>query len=113
MAEDKRQAIRTALDAIPGAPANMTAETCIETTLLAEGWHLVSGADLPVARWNADKPRRCPSCHAVAIDVGRPRPWLVYSCCRCASRFARWPLLARLLPLAGVRCTEHKEARRG
>lgn len=107
---DKQQAIRSALDAIPASPGNMAAETCIEMTLLAEDWHVVSGAELPVTRWNADKPDRCPVCHAVAIDTGRPRPWLVYECCRCSARFARWPGLARLLPFAGVQCSEHRKA---
>lgn len=107
MAEDKAQAIRTALAAIPGSPGDMPAETCIETTLLAEGWHLVSGADLPVARRNADKPHHCPRCHVIALPWPRSS-WRVYSCCSCGTRFARWPLLARLLPLAGIRCTDHK-----
>lgn len=110
MSSDRQQAIRSALDAIPGSPPNMAAETCIEVTLLAEGWHVVPGAELPVARWNDDKPHRCPRCHAVAIDTGRLRPWLVYSCCRCSARFARWPWLARVLPFAGIRCSEHRKA---
>lgn len=113
MASDRKQAIRSALDAIPGSPPNMDAETCISVALLAEGWHVVPGGELPVTRWNADKPHRCPRCHAVAIDTGQPRPWLVYACCRCAARFARWPSLARFLPFAGVQCTDHKEAPRG
>lgn len=58
-------------------------------------------------RWNADKPHRCPDCHAVAIGSGTPRWWRVYTCCRCGSRFARWPHLARLLSDAGAACGEH------
>ena len=102
MAEDKRAAIRSALDAIPGAPATMTAEACIETTLMTEGYHLVPGSELPVAAWDPGRPRCCPRCGAVAIAAGRPRAWLVYSCGRCGAPFARHPLLAGLLPLAGA-----------
>ena len=29
--------------------------------------------------------------------------------CRCAARFTRWPVLARILPFAGIRCAEHRE----
>ncbi|MFD7541282.1 MULTISPECIES: hypothetical protein [unclassified Streptomyces] len=65
---------------------------------------------MPVARWNAGKRDRCPDCHTVAVDTGRPVWWRVYTCCRCATRFARWPRLARLLPDAGIRCTEHRPA---
>lgn len=58
----------------------------------------------PVRRWNADKPHRCPGCHAIAVST-RPPTWRhVYTCCRCATRFARWPKLARLLPGAGHTC---------
>jgi hypothetical protein len=106
VAEDKQDAIRAAIDAIPGSPANMPAETCIEIALQAEGFHVVPGAELPVNRWNADKKHRCPRCHAVTIDVGPPRSWRVYRCCRCATLFTRWPLLAWLLPDARVYCSE-------
>jgi hypothetical protein len=59
------------------------------------------------ARWNDDKKHRCPDCHAVAVDMERPSSWKVYTCCRCGTLFTRWPRLARLLPKAGVRCSEH------
>jgi hypothetical protein len=107
---DRYLAIRSALNAIPGRPSNMAAEVCVIITLEAEGFHIVSGAELPAARWNSDKRHRCPRCHAVAVDMGRPRSWLVYECCRCAARFTRWPRLAGLLPFAGIRCSEHREA---
>lgn len=111
MAEDRRQAIRAALAAIPGSPGDMPAETCIETTLLAEGWHLVSGADLGIARHDPGRPLRCPRCHAGA--AARAWSWQVHCCCSCGTRFARWPALARFLPFARNRCAEHGEARRG
>jgi len=60
------------------------------------------------ARWNFDKPHRCPDCHAIAIDLERPKPWRIYTCCRCGTRFTRWPHLAWLLPSAGIRCSEHR-----
>jgi hypothetical protein len=111
--DDKYAAIRSALDAVPGSPPNMTAEMCVSVTLEKQGFLIVPGGVLPAARWNSDKPHRCPRCHAVAVSMGRPRPWLVYQCCRCASRFTRWPALARILPFAGIRCAEHREAPRG
>ncbi len=61
-----------------------------------------------VLGWNSDKPHRCPACHAVAVDMGRPSRWRVYTCCRCEALFTRWPGLAWLLPKAGVRCAEHR-----
>lgn len=63
----------------------------------------------PVLRWNTDKHHRCPACHAVAIDMERPARRRVYTCCRCRTRFTRWPRLARFLPEAGIRCSEHQE----
>ena len=71
------------------------------------GFLILSGSRLPVTRWNDDKPHRCPWCHAVAVDLERPRRWRVYECCRCHARFTRFPWAARLLPFAGVRCSEH------
>lgn len=66
-----------------------------------------------VVRWNDDKPHRCPECHAVAVDMPLPlRSVWVYTCCRCYTRFARWPHLARLLPKAGIRCTQHRNTTR-
>ena len=61
----------------------------------------------PVIRWNTDKPHRCPDCHAVAVDMERPSKWRVYTCCRCATRFTRWPSLALVLRHVGIRCSEH------
>lgn len=58
-----------------------------------------------IRRWNADKPHRCPECHAVAIDMERPSRWKSYRCCRCGIRFARSPRLAGVLPYAGVMCS--------
>lgn len=58
-------------------------------------------------RWNRDKPHRCPNCHAVAVDMEKPKSWRVYTCCRCGTRFTRWPILAFALPHAGIRCSEH------
>lgn len=63
---------------------------------------------MTVHRWNDDKPHRCPKCHAIAVDMGRPTSWWVYTCCRCGAKFTRWPRLSRLLPKAGVRCSEHR-----
>lgn len=66
----------------------------------------------PIARWNFDKPHRCPACHAIAVDMDHPpKSWRIYTCCRCATRFTRWPRLGRLLPNAGIRCSEHRPAR--
>ncbi|MBO2461648.1 hypothetical protein [Actinomadura violacea] len=54
---------------------------------------------ITVRRWNADKAHRCPECHTV-VDTGAPATWrAVYECCRCRTRFARWPALAMVLPL--------------
>jgi len=80
----------------------------IMEALITAGYLVRSGAGLPITPWNVDKPHRCPLCHAVAIDMGRPRWWRVYTCHRCEGRFTRWPSLARLLPHAGVQCSEHR-----
>lgn len=64
-------------------------------------------------RWNTDKKHRCPTCHAVAVSTEIPRATRVYTCCRCATRFTRWPRLARLLSDAGVCCGEHTTVRAG
>jgi hypothetical protein len=68
---------------------------------------------MTVARWNADKKHRCPSCHSVAVSTERPSRWRVYTCCRCATRFTRWPRLWRLLPDTGICCEEHATIRQG
>lgn len=57
------------------------------------------------ARWNTDKRHRCPRCHAIAIDLERPRSLKVYTCCSCDGRFTRWPWLALILPKVGVVCS--------
>lgn len=64
-------------------------------------------------RWNTDKPHRCPACHAVAVSSESPRSTRVYTCCRCGTRFTRWPRLARLLSDAGICCGEHATVREG
>ncbi|PRX91930.1 hypothetical protein [Allonocardiopsis opalescens] len=63
-----------------------------------------------VERWDLDKPHRCPRCWACAV-VGRPRfrSLRVYTCCRCGTRFARWPRLARVLIWSPLLCGEHTE----
>lgn len=61
-----------------------------------------------VLRWNTDRPHRCPSCYAVAVDLERPRSTCVYTCCDCGVRFARWPFLGRVLRKAGVMCSVHR-----
>jgi ribosomal protein L37AE/L43A len=65
-------------------------------------------AALVVMHWNADKPHRCPSCHAVT-DPDRVAKWRIVTCCRCRARFTRLARLAAVLPQAGVVCPEHKE----
>ncbi|NRQ36007.1 hypothetical protein HII36_29860 [Nonomuraea sp. NN258] len=62
-----------------------------------------------VYRWNSDKPYRCPDCYAVAVNMEIPRWWRVYTCCKCGTRFTRWPVLARFLRDAGVQCSFHRE----
>jgi hypothetical protein len=54
-------------------------------------------------RWDDDKPHRCPYCNT-APDVGPPTSLAVYECCRCSTRYARWPRLAWLLPIR--RCAD-------
>lgn len=50
--------------------------------------------------WNADKPHRCPACHAVAVRWPNVAVWWRrYRCPNCAVTFARFPWLAWLLPL--------------
>jgi hypothetical protein len=58
--------------------------------------------------WNVDKKHRCPKCHAIIAHVVRyPSSWRVYRCCRCGTRFARWPRLAPLLPVTDCDSDEH------
>jgi hypothetical protein len=51
-----------------------------------------------VQRWNGDKPHRCPNCHSLA-DTGDPTWRALAVCCRCGTRYTRWPVLAPLLPV--------------
>lgn len=62
-----------------------------------------------VLAWNADKPHRCPACHASTVTAERPRWWRIYTCCHCPARFTRWPRLAPLLPNTGVRCNDQHQ----
>lgn len=55
-------------------------------------------------RWNIDKPHRCPECHSVAVAGDTPKSWRVYACCRCSTRFTRWPRIAWLLPFRADSC---------
>lgn len=116
---DPHEVIRSIL-AEPRRYANYRAseDTCREDQqaralrigLPQNGFLIIGGHRLPVTRWNDDKPHRCPWCHAVAVDMERPSRWRVYRCCRCRARFTRFPHLARWLPFAGVRCSEHRAA---
>ena len=57
---------------------------------------------------NTDKPHRCPACHAVAIPDGNAKRLLTgasVTCCRCGTRFTRWPWL--VLRHRGVVCHSH------
>jgi ribosomal protein L37AE/L43A len=58
-----------------------------------------------VVMWNADKPHRCPSCHASTVTIERPRERVVYTCCRCGTRFSSDP--NNETETAGVMCAEH------
>lgn len=91
-----------------GEDAKWRQSAYVMEALTAAGYLILRGDRLPAARWNVDKPHRCPRCHAVAVDLERPRWWRVYTCCRCGARFARWPWLAPVLNNAGVRCSEHR-----
>lgn len=65
-----------------------------------------------VHMWNTDKTWRCPVCHTVAIDIGKPKRWAMYECCnsKCGALFSRFPKLATLglVPDKGIQCSEHK-----
>lgn len=69
-------------------------------------WHLrLLGMRLwekpPIEFWNDDKPHRCPECHAIVVSGHEPTlletALALYECCRCGTRYARWPRLARRL----------------
>lgn len=72
-------------------------------------WAVSDQSREPAMRWDLDKRHRCPSCWAVAIDDRVPSKREVYQCCRCGRRFCAFPWLARVLPFAGVACSEHRE----
>ncbi|MDX2916245.1 hypothetical protein [Streptomyces griseiscabiei] len=56
----------------------------------------------PVIDWNSNKAYQCPQCrHDTVAD---PSHWEVYTCCNCATRFARFPRLQRFLRHVGVTC---------
>ncbi|MFF8932253.1 hypothetical protein ACF1AO_33875 [Streptomyces longwoodensis] len=56
----------------------------------------------PVINWNSHKPHQCPRCRHGT--VAEPSRWKVYTCCNCATRFARFPRLQRFLRQTGVTC---------
>lgn len=58
-------------------------------------------------RWNVDKRHRCPKCHAIVVHYATVSSWRAYVCCRCVTRFARWPRLAWLLPTRPCDSEEH------
>ncbi|MGW1290929.1 hypothetical protein ACWD4N_47145, partial [Streptomyces sp. NPDC002586] len=60
------------------------------------------GTPMPVIDWNSNKPHQCPHCHH--DTVANPSRWDVYTCCNCATRFARFPRLQRFLRHVGVTC---------
>ncbi|GAA1042131.1 hypothetical protein GCM10009566_42250 [Streptomyces murinus] len=55
-----------------------------------------------VIDWYSNKAYQCPQCHH--DTVAAPSRWEVYTCCNCATRFARFPRLQRFLRHAGVTC---------
>ena len=62
---------------------------------------------MTVISWDINKPHQCPRCH---VDtVGDVSGWKVYTCCNCATRFARLPRLQRFLPHVGITCEECTE----
>lgn len=56
----------------------------------------------PVIDWFSNKTYQCPQCHH--DTVASPSRWEVYTCCNCATRFARFPRLQRVLRHVGVTC---------
>jgi hypothetical protein len=56
----------------------------------------------PVIDWCSNKAYQCPRCRH--DTVASPSRWEVYTCCNCASRFARFPRLQRVLRHVGVTC---------
>ena len=60
-----------------------------------------------VVLWNYDKTHRCPSCHTVAIDMEKPRRGVIYTCCKCGTKFSSAPKTAKIE--AGIMCSEHSK----
>ncbi|MGW4951467.1 hypothetical protein [Streptomyces parvulus] len=57
---------------------------------------------MPVINWNSNKAFQCPRCgHDTVASPSRRE---VYTCCNCATRFARFPRLQRILRHVGVTC---------
>ncbi|MFE5010953.1 hypothetical protein ACFRJ3_41175 [Streptomyces sp. NPDC056696] len=57
---------------------------------------------MPVIDWYSNKAYQCPRCRH--DTVASPSRWEVYTCCNCATRFARFPRLQRVLRHVGVTC---------
>ncbi|MGW1288395.1 hypothetical protein ACWD4N_33120 [Streptomyces sp. NPDC002586] len=55
-----------------------------------------------VINWNSNTSFACPRCNH--DTVANPSKWEVYTCCNCATRFARFPRLQRFLRHVGVTC---------
>lgn len=55
-----------------------------------------------VIDWYSSKTYQCPQCKH--DTVASPSSWEVYTCCNCATRFARFPRLERFLRHVGVTC---------
>ncbi|MDA5147448.1 hypothetical protein PEM37_38755 [Streptomyces sp. AD681] len=62
----------------------------------------MQGTPMPVIDWYSNKAYQCPQCHH--DTVANPSRWEVYTCCNCATRFARFPRLQRFLRHVGVTC---------
>ena len=60
-----------------------------------------------VLLWNADKPHRCPDCHASTVTVEDFCWWKVYNCCMCGVYISRFPRISGFLKPAGTACASH------
>ncbi|WP_435218753.1 hypothetical protein [Streptomyces sp. bgisy034] len=65
------------------------------------------GNPTSVIHWYSNKTYQCPRCHH--DTVANPSRWEVYTCCNCATRFARFPRLERFLRHVGVTCEDCTE----
>lgn len=63
----------------------------------------MQGNPTPVIDWYSSKAYQCPHCRHDTV-AALPSRWEVYTCCNCASRFARFPRLQRFLRHVGVTC---------